>query len=209
MKLNKKILLFLGIAIFVILGVSLGMVQSQQAQERNQLEQDLSLAQLRLNKGKDASQELFSQQEDLENRLTQARSQLTTAKAGLFQLIETIEVNATLFEIAETCGVEIIEITSSAPADKELEGIPCSALTLRVRIEGRVINLLDFVRKWTETFHTGEVVSVGITPVSSAEGEGQAEEETIGEEETGEEQAEKEKQPSTNIELLIYTYRGN
>ena len=209
MKLNKKILLFLGIAIFAILGVSLGMVQSQQAQERNQLEQDLSLAQLRLNKGKDASQELFSQREDLENRLTQARSQLTTAKAGLFQLIKTIEVNATLFEIAETCGVEIIEITSSAPADKELEGIPCSALTLRVRIEGRVINLLDFVRKCSETFHTGEVVSVGITPVSSAEGEGQAEEETIGEEETGEEQAEKEKQPSTNIELLIYTYRGD
>ncbi len=207
MKLNKKILLFLGIAIFAILGVSLGMVQSQQARERNQLEQDLSLAQLRLNKGKDASQELFSQREDLENRLTQARSQLTTAKVGLFQLIETVEVNATLFEIAETCGVEIIEITSSAPADKELEGIPCSALTLRVRIEGRVINLLDFVRKWTETFHTGEVVSVGITPVSSAEE--QVEEETIEEEETGEEQAEEVKQSSANIELLIYTYRGN
>lgn len=204
LRLNKKRLLFLVIAIFAILSVSLGMIQSQQSQERGQLEQDLSLAQLRLNKIKNASQPLSSWQEELENRLVQARSQLTTVKTGLFQLIETIEVDDTLFDIAEACGVEIIGIASSAPADKELEGIPCSVLPLTVQIEGDITNLMDFVLKWTGEFHTGVVVSVGISP-SGGSGD---EEEQTEEEATGEEAVEAE-QASANLNLLIYTYRGD
>jgi len=228
-KLSKKIWLFLAIAIFAIVVTSLGMVQSQQAKEQSQLKQELSLAQLQLGKSKDLSQQLSSQREDLENRLTQAESQLTTAKAGLFQLIETIEVSDTLFDIAEASGVEIIQITSSAPTDMELEGIACSALKSSVQIEGDVTSLIDFVLKWTETFRTGVVVSVRISPPGvkgveeeQTEGEEPAEEEEQAEEEgenEGEEteeeetveaaQAQEEGQGSASIELLIYTYRGD
>ena len=223
MKLNKKILLCLAIGILTIVGVSLGMVQYQQVQEENQLKQELYLSQLQLKKSKDVSQQLSSQQEDLENRVTQAKSQLTTAKAGLVQLIETIEVSDTLFDIAENCGVEIIQITSSAPTDMELEGVACSALRSSVQVEGDVTSLIDFVLKWTETFRTGVVVSVRISPpgVKGAEEE-QAEEEEIVEEEQAEEEGEteeeetieveqavQEEQGSASFELLIYTYRGD
>jgi len=223
-KLSKKIWLCLAIGILTIVGVSLGMVQSQQVQEENQLKQELYLSQLQLEKSKDVSQQLSSQREDLENRLTQDKSQLTTAKAGLFQLIETIEVSDTLFDIAEASGVEIIQITSSAPTDMELDGVACSALKSSVQIEGDVTSLIDFVLKWTETFRTGVVVSVRISPPGvkgveeeQAEGEEPAEEEEQTEEEgeteeeetLEEEQTEEEEQGSASIELLIYTYRGD
>ena len=222
-KLSKKIWLFLAIAIFAIVVTSLGMVQSQQAKEQSQLKQELSLSQLQLGKSKDLSQQLSSQREDLENRLTQAESQLTTAKAGLFQLIETIEVSDTLFDIAEASGVEVIQITSSAPTDMELDGIACSALKSSVQIEGDVTSLIDFVLKWTETFRTGVVVSVRISPPGvKGAGEEQAEEEETVEEEQAEEEGEtegeetieveqavEEGQGSASIELLIYTYRGD
>ena len=204
LKLSKKVWLFLAVGIFAILGVSLGMVQFQHVNEQSQLMQELPLVQLQLQNSIDVSQQLSSQREDLENRLTETNSQLTTAKAGLFQLIETIEVSDILFDIAETSGVEIISITSSAPTDMELEGIPCSALKSSVQIEGSVTNLIDFILKWTEEFHTGVVVSVRITPPgANAEGEEQTEgegEETVEEEQT---------QGTASIELLIYTYRGD
>ncbi|HUV75066.1 MAG TPA: hypothetical protein VMW00_00230, partial [Dehalococcoidales bacterium] len=122
-----------------------------------------------------------------------------------------------------------IQITSSAPTDMELEGIACSALKSSVQIEGDVTSLIDFVLKWTETFRTGVVVSVRISPPGvkgveeeQTEGEEPAEEEEQAEEEgenEGEEteeeetveaaQAQEEGQGSASIELLIYTYRGD
>lgn len=201
MKLNKKSLLFLAIAIFAILGISLGMVQSRQSQERDQLEQDISLAQSRLNKIKNAAESLSSRHKDMENRLVQAMTPLTTVKTGLVQLIETIEVDDALFDIAETCGVEIMGIASPGPADKKLKGVPCSVLPLRVQIEGDVTDLIDFVLKWTEEFHTGVVVSVGINVPRPPEEAGAVE--------GAEEVVVEEQKPSASINLLIYTYRGD
>lgn len=187
-KLSKKTGLFLGISIFVILGAVLGMVWTQRVQEQRQLKQELSLAQLRLKKSEDIRQP-SPQQEALQNRLTQIRSQLTTTKSSLSQLIETIEVNETLYDLAETSGVKIIQITSSPPTDMKLNGIPCSALRQSLQIEGDMGNILYFIRIWTEKFHTGVVVSTQIT--NQAEG------------------AEPTTPTSANIELLIYSYSGD
>ncbi len=203
-KLSKKKWLYLGISIFVILGAGLGMVWSQQVQEQRQLKQELSLAQLQLNKSKDVQQP-SPQQEALQNSLTQINSQLTTAKASLFQLIETIEVDETLFGIAETSGVEIIEITSSAPTDMKLEGIPCSARHSSLQIEGDVNNILDFIRKWTEKFPTGVVVSVTITTQAEGAGPTLTPAPTI----PTPTPTPSPSPTSATITLLIYTYSGD
>jgi len=207
-KLSKKKWLFLGISIFVILGAGLGMVWSQQVQEQRQLKQELSLAQLRLNKSKDVQQP-SPQQEALQNSLTQIRSQLTTAKASLSQLIEIIEVDETLFGIAETSGVEIIDITSSAPTDMNLEGIPCSALQSSLQIKGDVSNILDFIRKWTEKFHTGVVVSVQITTQAEGSGPTLTPAPTMPTPTPIPTPTPSPSPASATITLLIYTYSGD
>lgn len=188
MKLSKKKWLFLGIGIFVILGAGLGMLWTQRVQEQRQLKQELSLAQLRLKKSEDVRQP-SPQQVALQDRLTQLGSQLTVTKSSLSQLIETIEVNETLFDIAETSGVEITQINSAVLTDIKLDKIPCSALRSNLQIEGDTGNILDFIYKWTEKFPTGVVVSVQITDQSEG--------------------AEPTISTSANIELLIYSYSGD
>ncbi len=200
MKVSKTALIFLGVGIFVILVAILGMTYSQQTQEQSRLNQELSLAQLRLKEY--ASQQLSSQQAELESQLTQLEARLKVVKDGLYQSIQSIEVTETLYEItetlyevAETSDVEIVEISSPGLATEELEGITYSFLSLAVTVEGDVRDLIDFIDAWTEKYPTGVVELVEMTVPLPEE-----------EEELEEEELEK---PSADIRLLIYTYEGN
>ena len=185
---KKKWSLILAISLFVILGAGLGMVWSQKVQEQGQLKDKLSLTQSRLNEGAGVLPQLSSQKETLQNSLTQISSQIITAKAGLFEEIETIEVDQRLFTIAETSGVGITGVTSSAPTKKNLEGTPCYALQSNLLIEGNLDSVLDFLRNWTEEFPTGVVESIRITTLAAGEEISSA---------------------SASITLLIYTYSGD
>lgn len=191
MKLSKTALIFLGVGIFVILVAILGMTYSQQSQEQSRLNQELSLAQLRLEEY--ASQQLSSQQEELESRLTRLETRLRVTKNNLYQSIQSIEITETLYEVAKTSDVEIVEISSPGLANEELEGITYSFLRLAVTVEGDVRDLIDFIDAWTKEYPTGVVESVEITVPESPEDE----------EETAEEL------PSADIRLLIYTYEGD
>ena len=190
MKLSKTALIFLGVGIFVILFGILGMTYSKQSQEQSRLNQELSLAQLRLKTY--APEQLSSQQEELESRLARFKTRLRAAKNSLYQSIQSIEITEALYEVAETSDVEIVEISSPGLADKELEEVTLSALTLKVTVEGDVLNLIDFIYAWTKEYPTGVVNSVEITVPLPEE-----------EEETEEEL------PSAIINLLIYSYEGN
>jgi len=190
-KISKTALIFLAGGIFVILVAILGMNYSQQSQEQSRLNHELSLAQLRLEEY--ASEQLSSQQEELESRLTRLEARLKVTKNNLYQSIQSIEVTETLYEVAEAYDVEIVEISSPGVSDKELEEVTLSALTLAVTVEGDVLNLIDFIYAWTEEYPTGVVESVEITVPEPPEDE----------EETAEEL------PSADIRLLIYTYEGD
>ena len=204
MKLSKKKWLFLGISLFVILGAGMGMVWTQRVQEQRQLKQELSLAQLRLSKSADV-QQLSSQHDALQNRLTQIPLQITKSKASLSQSLETIETDETLFGIAETSGVEITQITSSPPTDIKLQSIPCSALRQSLQIEGEEGKILDFIRLWTEKFPTGVVVSVQITTQSEGAGPTPTPDPAM----PTPTPAPSSPPMSASIELLMYSYSGN
>lgn len=192
MKVSKTALIFLGVGIFVILVAILGMNYSQQSQEQSRLNQELSLVQLRLEEY--ASQQLSSQQEELESRLTRLEARLKVTKNNLYQSIQSIEVTETLYEVAEAYDVEIVEVSSPGVSNEELEGITYSFLTLVVTVEGdEEADLIDFIDAWTKEYPTGVVESVEITVPEPPEDE----------EETAEEL------PSADIRLLIYTYEGD
>ena len=256
-KLSKASWRMLISGIFVIVFAGLGMAYSQQSQDQSRLSLDLAQAQLIL--AKTSPDELSSQEDELEKRLAQSQSQLETLKASLSPVLQSIEASDALFDIAKTCGVEVVGSRSTATSTEKLSGINYSTLWLMVKLEGQVANIVRFIHTWTEENPTGVVKSVKINvpeitdeeaeetieeageeegeelgdtgeqeePVGEGEeeaGEEEGEEldetgeqeEPTGEEEegTGEEESEEEietggKRPSADIELIIYTYRGD
>jgi len=208
MKLSKKVWLLLAGGIFVILAAGLGMAYSQQGDEQGRLNEELALARLRLENYPAQQLELTAQQKKLESRLAMAKSQLENAKTSLSRSTESIEASGGLFEIAGDCHVEVTAISSPGPGTRELEGVTLAVLPLTVRIEGEVLNLIDFVSRWTWDYATGVVESVQISvplPPGEEEEEGEVEE-TEGAEE---EEAVEEQKPSAVINLLIYGYEGD
>lgn len=198
MKFSKTSRLFLAIGIFAILLASLGVAYLQQVNQQDRLSEELSSAQLRLEKY--SPEQLSSQQKQVESQLAKAQLRLKLAKANLFQSIESIEASETLFEIAQACDVEITAISSSALATEEIEGATYSGFPLTVQIEGDVSDLIDFILLWSGEYRTGVVQSEEITiPETNDEGEG----------ESGEETEEEVEEPSANLRLFIYSYRGD
>jgi len=192
MKLGKTAWIFLAAGIFVILSASLGMAYSKQTEERSRLYPELASVQLLLAKqlAKYSPEEFSYQQTELESQLARTESQLEDIKARLHHPIESIEVTETLFEVAETYEVEIINVSAENVTSRELDVVTFSVLSLTVKIEGDVPNLIDFVLEMSRKFHTGEVKSVAIVVPEVTGGE-------------------EEEKPSANIVLSIHTYEGD
>lgn len=205
MKLSKTSWLILTIGIFIIIFSSLGMARSQQVHERNQLNEELSLAMWRLDEFQ--FEELSSRQEELEEQLSDVMAEFEAAKAVLSQPTGSIATSDTLFDIAKVCRVEVTEISSSDMVREDLEGITCFILPLTARVEGEIPNLIRFITKLNTDFSTGIVKSVEINIPEVTEDPGETGEESA-EGQSGEEEPEVE-EPSATIRLVLYTYRGD
>jgi hypothetical protein len=218
MKLGKTSLLIIVLGIFIIAFGSLGFTRSKQVEERSQLEDEISVAEKRLDNLQ--LRGLYTQQEELEAQLDNALSQLDVAKDALRETIESTEVIDSIFQIADASDVKIIEIGSSDISSDKLEGITCSVVRLNIRAEGEVSNLISYVTNLNTGFPTGLVTSAELNiPGETQEemggetsegesGEGESEGET-GEEETESEESEESEQPRAGIQLIIYSYKGN
>jgi type II secretory pathway pseudopilin PulG len=184
LKLSKKsyFIVILGIVASIFAG--LWVMRSQQAQEQERLYEELSIAAMRLDNVK--SDEVLSQQGELERQISQTLSQLETAKTTLSQSAESINVSGTLFGIAEETGVEITEISSSYHSVGDWEGVTFSVLPLNVTVEGDVPGILSFIGSLDHTLTSAVIKSAVITiPETTSE-----------------------EKPSANIQLGIYSYQG-
>lgn len=190
MKLGKTSWLILGAGIFIIVFASLGTINSQRLQERSQLNEELAIAEARLNKLQ--LTELSSNKERLEMQLEQTISQFEAAKATLTQPTIAIDVSDNLYRIAEAAGVEITEISSTGLTNGDLEGITTSVLPFTTTVEGNVSNLINFVTRLNADFMTGVVKSVEITSPNATSSN------TTGED-----------KPWANIRLVVHTYQGD
>jgi len=185
LKLSKTSWLLIGIGIFMIISIGLGVVRYQQFHEQNTLNEKFALVQSRLNGIK--LEQLSHRQKEVEQQLSQIISQSETARTTLSQPIGSINISNTLFDIAEANNVEVIEISSSGLASEELAGITCAALPLTARVEGEVTDLVSFITKLNSALDTSLVKSVGIEiPETTSE-----------------------QKPTANIQMVIYTYQGD
>lgn len=185
MKLGKTSWLILSAGIFIVVVASLGLTRSQQIQEQGQLDEELSIAEMRLNQLQ--VKQLRQQQEELQGQLDESKIQLMAAKDKLRQTVESINVTDEFFEVAQSCGVEVASISSSSIESEKLGGIICSVITLNAVVAGEVPNLISFVIKLNNDFTTGIVKSAQISIPEATNPD----------------------EPSANIEMTVYAYEGD
>ena len=161
MKISKTSWLILSIGIFLVVLAGLGLTRSQQLQAQSQLDEELDVAEMRLSKL--GVEELRLKQEELQRQLDERIAELAEAKDKMRQTVESIDVTDEFFEIARSCEVVIMSISSSSIRDDKLEDITCSAITIDATAEGEVPNLINFVIKLNNDFTTGIVKSAQIT----------------------------------------------
>ena len=145
------------------------MVRAQQLSHNDQLGEELALVETRI--GQVQTEDLHSQKEALEKRLVQLESQYAVARDMLRQPIESIDVTDAIFNIAESCGVEIMEISSPGLTSEKLNGINCPTAQFVINVEGDVPDLINFIIKLNNDFVTGIVTSARIGVQESDEGE--------------------------------------
>lgn len=175
----------IGIGVFAIAFAGLALVYFQQISEQRKLNEQLSLAQSRLKLIN--LEELSSRQTELESRLEQVSSQSKAVKAILSQPVGSVVANSILFDLAQTHGLEVIEVTSSTPTTDELGGIICSVVSMTAKVEGNVASLIKFIANLNDFLMTGTVRSTVITIPEAGSGEN----------------------PVLDIRLVVYTYRGD
>ena len=184
MKLSKTSWLILAAGIFIVVFASLGITRSQQLQEQEQLDDELTIAEMRLNKFQ--VKQLRQQQGELQKQLDESTMQLTAGKDKLRQTIDSISVTDEFFEIARSCSIEVVGISSSNIGSEELGNIVYSMITLNATVAGDTSNLISFVIRLNKDFTTGIVKSAQISIPEMADD-----------------------RPSANILMVVYAYGGD
>ena len=184
MKLSKTSWLILAAGIFIVVFASLGITRSQQLQEQEQLDDELTIAEMRLNKFQ--VKQLRQQQGELQKQLDESTMQLTAGKDKLRQTIDSISVTDEFFEIARSCSIEVVGISSSNIGSEELGNIVYSMITLNAVVAGDTSNLISFVIRLNNDFTTGIVKSAQISIPEMADD-----------------------RPSANILMVVYAYGGD
>jgi hypothetical protein len=164
-KLTKIAWLILAAGIVVVAFSSLGVAYFQQVDVKEQLDEEIEIANRKLNSLQ--LQELRSRQQELEQQLSDVISQLETAKADLSLSLENIAATDTVFETSNDSDVEIDEYASTDFNRGDLAGITFSILPFTATVSGNVTDIIDFVINLNANFTTGAVQLVDIASSSN------------------------------------------
>lgn len=186
MKLSKASWLILSAGIFIVVIGALGLTRSQQIQAQGQLDDELGVAELRLSKFQ--VDQLNQKQADLQKKLDESNKQLAVAKDKLRQSIESVDVTEEFFKIAQSYSVNVTSLSSSSIGAEKVNGIACSVIKMSGVVAGEVPDLIGFIISLNTDFTTGVVKSVGMSISEATE----------------------ESEPSvSNIQMTVYTYKGD
>jgi len=137
-KIDKKVLLVVGIVIFAIVLGSLARTYAQQVREQSDLRASLQSQQNLL-------RTLSKEKENWEEKREQAESLLNSSQAKFPQSVESIEYGEDLFEIAQDCNLDLTGLFPSKPVDKKVGSVTYSISTFVIKVEGNVDDILDFI----------------------------------------------------------------
>jgi len=189
MKIGRPARWILTIGILAILLGGIGVNYGRQIAEQRRLNADTAQAQQDFRKYDKYAAEYAAEREELETRLSQANSRITSPQSKFRQYTESIEIDEALFQAAEDANVTITRLSSSLPEDEELNGITYRIFTLSITAEGEVVALLNFSNKVSAGVSTATIESVKINVPEVEEGES-------------------EEKPSITLGLKIYAYES-
>jgi hypothetical protein len=147
LKIDNKIWLIIGIAVFIAALVSLVRTYNQQVNEQEELEASLAAQQAVLHT-------LTTEENDQRNKLNAAESLLEASRAKFPESVESIEYGEDLFKIAygqnlhamaAGCGVELTSLTASQPTDRTAGAVTYAVSSFTVQVQGAIGNILKFI----------------------------------------------------------------
>jgi hypothetical protein len=144
-KIDKKIWLIAVIVVFVIAAAFLLRMYSQQANDQAQLRTSLASRQTLLHK-------LTNDKATLEDQLEQADSLLNTSQAEFPESVESIEYGEDLFEIAESCNLELTDLNPTVPTNIKAGAVTYSVGSFAIVVSGSMDDIIEFV----EAIRTGD-----------------------------------------------------
>ncbi len=185
LKLSKTSWLILAAGLFIVVMAGLGITRSQQAKEQGRLADELNTSQQSLATLQITG--LQSQLDELQRTAAAEQRQLEAAQQQMDRTVVSVDVTDQFFSIANTCGVRVMNLSTSPITPGDYEGIGLSTVSLNVDVEGEVPALIDFVETLNNDFTTGLIKSTQIDiPPSSAN-----------------------QTPSASIQIIIYSNEGN
>jgi len=184
-KLSKTGLLILAAGVFVVGLLSLGITRYSQISEQTDLNDELSLSEMRLNNMDLKPFQL--QLAELQEQFTDSASQLEEAKSRLVQTVISVNVTAKFYEIASYHQVIVDTISTTKNQTDDYEGVNCLLITVNAGVTGDLSHIIDFIAGLNDNFDTGFVQSAQITI-----------DDAIAEEGT-----------TANIMMIVYTYEGS
>ena len=146
-KIDKRIWLIIGIAIFIVAVVGLVRMYAQQVNEQGQLTTSLAAEQALLHM-------LTTEEDDQQNELEQAESLFDASRAKFPEVLESIEYGEDFFKIAygqnlyamaDGCGVELTSLTASTPVGKTVGAVTYSVSSFGVQVQGDIDDILKFI----------------------------------------------------------------
>ena len=150
------------IGIFAILLISASVAYGRQQAQQTELNSSIAQANQDFTK-------YSAQKEDLESKRRAANSRIASAQSEFRQYRECIEIEETLFEIAEDAGATITRLIFTLPGEESLGGITYRVFSPVVTAEGEVLpELLLFSKKISESFST---VAIESAKIEGAEGD--------------------------------------
>ncbi len=143
-----------------MMAVLLWTLHSQKMDDQKKISADLSVANRKLVLTQ--AEQLAQQKVELERRVAQTIARSSTEAGRAFSTSQSVAATEVLITTADKLGVEIIELRSAGPASQKLQGVPVRSLPFSIKVEGDVLNLVDFVTALSQVFPAGTVKSVGI-----------------------------------------------
>jgi TolA-binding protein len=157
LKLGKTSWVILSIGIFIVIGAGLGFTRNQQLQEQNRLDEELTLAEKRINNLQ--IKELREQEDALQASLEESAFHLQEIKESLHQTVVSADIVDEFYRVAYAGNVEVIAISTSSVRMESIEGLGCSAITVNADVKGAMIDLISLVASLNNDFATGVVKS--------------------------------------------------
>lgn len=183
-KLSKTSLLLLSGGIIVVAIFSLFVIHKQQIVQQQTLNRELSAANKRLVTLQLG--QLSAQQSQLGQQNDQAVAELALIKQQVAVNIDSIAGSESLYAIAKESGVKITGLGALASSKDKLGGVAATVLPMTVTINGDWLKLVDFITRLKTEFPTCLLQNANIVIP-----------------------ADPTQTPSADLEISIYTYKGN